>query len=129
MAAVALNHLNIRVPQELLESVKDFYGKVLHLEPGPRPESSSKGYWLYAGAQPIVHLSSRSELGGGAQPTGWIDHVAFTCRDAAATVTRLKSMGIEHRYFAAPSERLVQIFVQDPAGVRVELNFPDTDPL
>jgi catechol 2,3-dioxygenase-like lactoylglutathione lyase family enzyme len=128
MGAIGLNHYNIRVSETLLEQVKDFYGQLLGIVPGPRPQTTSRGYWLYAGTQPIVHLSvTPDDSRGAAQPTGWLDHVALTYRDLDGTLDRLKSLGIEYRSFASPQERLVQLFVQDPSGLRVELNFPDTD--
>jgi catechol 2,3-dioxygenase-like lactoylglutathione lyase family enzyme len=126
MSAVGLNHYNIRVPEALLEPVKDFYGQLLGIVPGPRPQTNSRGYWLYAGTEPIVHLSIvRGDTQSHAANTGWLDHVAFTCRDVQGTIERIKSMGLEHRYVASPGERLVQVFVHDPSGLRVELNFAD----
>ena len=130
MSAVGLNHYNIRVPEALLEPVKDFYGRLLGIVPGPRPQTRSRGYWLYAGTQPIVHLSTApSDSQISAVSTGWLDHVALTCRDLQGTLERIESMGLEHQYIAIPSERLVQIFVVDPSGLHVELNFADTDPI
>jgi hypothetical protein len=130
MTAVGLNHYNIRVPPGLLEPVKDFYGRLLNLVPGPRPQMRSHGYWLYANNQAIVHLSiSRDDLPTATPATGWLDHVALSCRDLPGTIERLKAMDIDYRYAASPSERLVQLFVQDPAGLHVELNFADCDPI
>jgi catechol 2,3-dioxygenase-like lactoylglutathione lyase family enzyme len=130
MTAVGLNHYNIRVPPALLEPVKDFYGRLLDLVPGPRPQTRSHGYWLYAGDQAIVHLSAgRDDAAADTPATGWLDHVALSCRDLPDTLERLKSMGVEYRSFGSPGERLVQLFVQDPAGLSVELNFADCDPI
>ena len=52
-----LDHINIRAPRDLIEQVKDFYGELLGMVEGPRPDFDSEGYWLYAGEKALIHLS------------------------------------------------------------------------
>ena len=53
------------------------------------------------------------------------DHAAFTCTGLAATQSRLEAMDIPFERAVVPATRCVQLFLQDPAGNGVELNFPD----
>jgi len=121
MTVAALNHINIAAPRAVIDRVRSFYIDVLGLVEGDRPPLASPGHWLYAGDEPIVHLSLRhSAAGDGA---GAIDHFALTCHGLAAMLEHLRGLGIAHRAVEVPGRTQVQIFLRDPAGVKVELNF------
>jgi catechol 2,3-dioxygenase-like lactoylglutathione lyase family enzyme len=126
MSVVGLNHFNLTAPWELLEQVRDFYVDVVGLTVGDRPDFARKGFWLYAGDKPIVHLIACRDgdvrAHGEAAPS-FIDHIAFTCKGLSEVVERLKGLGIVYKVTEAPSRGQVQIFVRDPAGVGIELNF------
>ena len=117
-----LHHINIAGPAALIESCRDFYVHVLGLEDGPRPPFRSRGFWLYAGDHAIVHLTERGELRDGASA---LDHFAFVCDGLEETIERLKSHSIAFTIDHVPATRQTQIFLRDPAGVGIELNFPD----
>jgi catechol 2,3-dioxygenase-like lactoylglutathione lyase family enzyme len=123
MEITGLNHFNIKAPRVLLEQVRDFYVAVLGLTVGPRPNFSSSGYWLYAGALPLVHLSVYEDLSPSDGPTAGIDHVSFNCRNAAATLQKLEASGVAFRTGTVPALKQFQIFLRDPAGCGVELTF------
>ena len=75
---------------------------------------------MYLGAEPVVHLV---QLQTEAPPRGGaIDHVAFGATDVDATTAALRAAGIE--FTARPGDGMTQVFVHDPDGVKVELNFP-----
>jgi catechol-2,3-dioxygenase len=118
-----LDHVNIKAPGSLIEKVKEFYCQVLDLEPGFRPEFSSRGYWLYAADKPIIHLSLSSEMQG-SESGGYIDHVAFQTSGLEAVVEKLTSLNIQMRRNFIPELDMTQIFIHDPAGIGVEINFP-----
>ena len=121
-----LDHINIAAPAGLLVKVRDFYVDILGLEDGARPEFSSPGYWLYAGKDPLIHLSERD--GGAADGSnGCLDHVAFRGHDLKAMSSRLESAGVEFQLTQVPGLNLSQLFFRDPAGVRVEINFRSED--
>jgi catechol 2,3-dioxygenase-like lactoylglutathione lyase family enzyme len=63
-------------------------------------------------------LDAASLRGGGA-----IDHLAFECIDYDATIAKLRDEGLVYRESYVPSIQLKQIFVNDPNGVTLELNF------
>lgn len=124
MQITGIDHYNIRVPMALLEPLSQFYVQTLNLRVGLRPPFRSVGYWLYAGDQPLLHLTGfETEADAGARPTGWFDHVAFKCDDLAMTVRRLKTLGIEYQLAEVPELGQTQVFFTDIAGIGVELNF------
>jgi catechol 2,3-dioxygenase-like lactoylglutathione lyase family enzyme len=127
MGLNALNHYTIR-PADL-EATKDFYVDVLGLEIGYRPPLAFPGYWLYCGGQPTVHLigpraddahPKHREAG----PTGLLDHIAFSCTGLQAMRANLAARGVRHEERVIPRDRQTQIFLHDPDGVAVELNYP-----
>ncbi len=126
MAGVqGIDHVNLSAPVELLERVRHFYVDVIGLREGRRPtfRSGSRGYWLYAGTEPVMHLTARGEGEARAQDTGWLDHIAFACAGLPAMRAKLDAAGVPYRIDVVDMPPQVQLFVTDPAGVGVELNF------
>ena len=93
------------------------------LRDGDRPPFSFPGAWLYAGDKAILHLVS--ETGRDAQGSGAIDHVAINCADIRGTIDRLKADSVPHEVRKVPARPLQQVFIHDPDGVMIELNFWD----
>lgn len=126
MATTGFSHYNLRAPRDLLESLRAFYCDVVGLAVGPRPPFPTFGYWLYAGGQAVLHLS---ETRAGEQRAVGVDttfdHAAFECTERPAVERRLVEKGIEFRGAAVPGTARVQLFLRDPAGNGVELNFGD----
>lgn len=127
MPVIGFSHYNLRAPRALLEELRAFYCEVVGLELGHRPPFRSFGYWLYAGGYPILHLS---EAGPGeerpARAPGTFDHAAFRCSGQEQYEQELNRHGIQYRLATVPATQQVQIFLTDPAGNGVELNFaPD----
>jgi catechol 2,3-dioxygenase-like lactoylglutathione lyase family enzyme len=118
-----LDHINLRVPSDLLELVRTFYIDMVGLHDGPRPPMSSQGYWLYAGDSAVLHLSVGNADNIVGQGSGCFSHVAFACTDLAATRARLDAARVVHRVVVLDEGAQVQVFVVDPAGITVELNF------
>jgi len=124
MAITGIDHYNLRAPLAVLERIRDWYRDTVGLTVGERPPFSHRGFWLYAGAQAVLHLSEESA--GEHHPVpgaGTFDHVAFRCDDFEAMRARLDSAGIRYRVADVPLTHTRQIFLQDPAGNGVELNF------
>jgi catechol-2,3-dioxygenase len=124
MAIVDINHYNLRGSWAVLEGLRDWYRDTVGLKVGDRPAFNNRGFWLYAGARPVLHLSEESP--GEQHPApgeGTFDHVAFTCEDFHAMRTRLETLGAKFRVADVPLTRTRQIFLRDPAGNGVELNF------
>ena len=91
---------------------------------GWRPPFDFPGYWLYLGEQAVLHLVGVPGARGDAVTRGGtFDHVAFTCRELAETEARLRAQGVDYRSVRVPGTQQVQLFLTDPAGNGVELNF------
>jgi catechol 2,3-dioxygenase-like lactoylglutathione lyase family enzyme len=137
---ISLNHFSIRTVD--LDACERFYCGLLGLKKGPRPPFPFPGLWLYAGEtdrydNAAVHiigidrndpeglkkyLGDRDEtsLAG----SGAVDHVAFFATGLKETLARLQAHGIEGRERTVPVLGLHQVFIDDPNGIVVELNFP-----
>ncbi|MSP05442.1 MAG: hypothetical protein EXR05_09465 [Acetobacteraceae bacterium] len=122
----ALNHFTI-CPADL-ETTKDFYAEVLGLEVGYRPPLNFPGYWLYSAGIATVHLIGFRIGENAAQrkatKTGRLDHIAFACSGLKQIRTKLKKHNISFEERVLPRDRQTQIFMRDPDGIAVELNFP-----
>ena len=117
MPVKALDHVNIATAD--LEGTVAFYAEAVGLERGWRPDFPFPGAWLYAGERPVIHLMV-AERGAG---TGPLDHVAFEAEDFEGTRARLAARGHDHQVRDVPGTAVRQIFVLDPNGVKLELNF------
>lgn len=124
MTVQGLAHVNIRASEALVERVRAFYIDILGLREGPRPPFRSRGYWLYAGERDLVHLTvDPSMTGDDAMRTGWLDHYAFAAGDVDAMLATLDAAGVAYEVDRVPSSGEAQVFLRDPAGIGVELNF------
>jgi len=121
MALSAFQHVNTRSSD--VERTKDFYVR-LGLRVGDRPPFASRGYWLYLGDQPVLHLVQRPDGQAHHDGSGNLDHVAFAATDLEGTRRALNEAGLAFREAVVPRDGTVQIFVRDPDGITVELNFP-----
>jgi catechol 2,3-dioxygenase-like lactoylglutathione lyase family enzyme len=138
--SLSLNHYAIRTHD--LEACRRFYVEALGLAVGPRPDFPFPGLWLYAGdtavwANAVVHIIGidRDDPEGlqrylGERDTtrlhgsGALDHVAFFATGLAARRAILRRLGIALRERTVPGLGLHQLFVEDPNGIVVELNYP-----
>ena len=117
----ALQHINLRSSN--LDRSRDFYVDVIGLQVGPRPPIASTGYWLYLGAIPVVHLVQRMPDEPSQSGSGAVDHVAFHGVDFETTRARFNAWGIVFREAVIPRDGTRQLFVHDPDGLKIELNF------
>ena len=138
--ALSLNHISIRATD--LAACQRFYCDVLGMKVGPRPPFPFPGLWIYAGdtssyANAVVHILhiDPNDAGGlkaylgdrdesSLQGTGVVDHVAFFATGLGDTLARLSAHGLTCTERTVPLLGLYQVFVIDPSGVVVELNFP-----
>ena len=136
MAIDTLDHCAIRTND--LEGTKAFFVDVVGLTVGERPPVKFPGYWLYSGDTAVVHLFGGSDDAGDEDEltkylgvkdpaslhgSGAVDHLAFRASGLAAMRERLDKS--RSRYFerTLPQFGLHQVFVKDPNGVMLELNY------
>ena len=137
---LSLNHYSIRTTD--LAAVERFYASVLGLSAGPRPAFPFPGVWMYNGshdnvANAVVHiigidkndpeglkkyLGDRDEAS--LHGTGAVDHIAFFATGLADMLKHLEALSIPYRERTTPSIGLHQLFLDDPCGLVVELNYP-----
>jgi catechol 2,3-dioxygenase-like lactoylglutathione lyase family enzyme len=117
-----LDHFNIRT-RNLAETVR-FYEDVLGLENGARPNFAFPGAWMYSEGRAVVHLVDISATSEAQKPdSGVVHHVAFASRGFGAMKARLAQKGMAFDARQVPGGELWQIFVRDPNGVMIELNY------
>ena len=130
MAVVALDHVNIRT-SDMAATIafdRDLLGLRAAIAPGA--QSMDQGCWIHDPQdRPIVHLGSVTATypsdeavpfspGSG---SGSVHHVALECDDYDGMKHALDGRIIKESDI--PSIKLRQIFVHDPNGVMIELNF------
>ena len=136
--ALTLNHFTIRTTDLL--ATRHFYVDVLGLTVGPRPDFPFPGLWFYRGdhadvANAVVHVvqmdaadaSGLKDYLGETQPssgTGAVDHIAFFADGLVPMLAHLARQKIQFDERTVPSIGLHQLFLFDPSGVKIELNYP-----
>jgi len=136
MPLTELNHYFVRAND--LEQSRRFYRGVLGFEMMPRPDFPFPGYWLGVAGKVQVHMGphgiANSELyylGTSARSatdnTGVVDHIAFLATQPEAFAARFDAAGVVARKRYFPEFKLFQMFVQDPNGLTIELNFHGVD--
>ena len=119
-----------------MEATRDWYCTVLGMEEGPHPDFGFPVYWLYLNGRDVVHIGQSAKHAGESQKTylgrtsrntgsgtGAIDHIAFRATGLAAMMAQLRSRGIEFTERRAGNQARYQLFMIDPNGVKIELNF------
>lgn len=131
MSVLRLEHVTIRCAH--LQRTRDFYVELMGLKEGDRPAFPFRGHWLYLDGIPVIHLVEASDTAGAwggninipnaKDGTGPFDHVAFRGGDFQSLRARLQQAGVAFKERIVPGGQLAQIFVPDPEGVLVEINF------
>lgn len=144
-----VDHYSIRTLD--LEASRRFYTEVIGLKAGPRPPFDFPGYWLYSGEPPadlhnsarnygFVHLmgfdkdnpGSLDAYVGDRKPaldgsTGALDHIAFAATGRDAMIERCHRHQVKFFERAVPLLGLHQMFIEDPNGLMIELNYPASE--
>jgi catechol 2,3-dioxygenase-like lactoylglutathione lyase family enzyme len=140
MAIVKPSHYSIRTAD--LDQSQRFYTDVLQLRVGFRPPFNFPGAWLYPdqdesefGVVHLIGVEPRSREGLrdylGERPveelegSGAVDHIAFLATDWPRMRQRFDALGVSYQEQPVPSLGLLQVFLADPSGVTIELNYRD----
>ncbi|MBW8815915.1 MAG: VOC family protein [Caulobacterales bacterium] len=120
-----LDHVNIRTAD--LAATKALFVGVLGLAEGWRPPFPFPGAWLYAGDKDVVHLVEVERPAADSAGAS-LDHFAFDIADYDEALRRVETTGLSFRATATPGTSVKQIFVRDPNGVTIELNWKGPRP-
>lgn len=128
MALKGMHHINIGCRASDLPAIEKFYSAVLELKAGYRPTFPTAGLWLYCGDHPLIHVVARfpENWTGNDEGRSSYDHAAYTVTDVEAFRRRLTQSGMHYEEQNVPNAGF-QIFLRDPVGNKVELNFPNEE--
>ncbi len=119
-----------------LAGTRDWYVDVLGMRVGPSPDFRFPVCWLYLGERDVLHLTEggaavsenrKRYLGQQSEATegsGVIDHVAFRCTGLREMMAHLQERSVPFDQRQVDDQGLYQLFLADPNGVKVELNYP-----
>jgi catechol 2,3-dioxygenase-like lactoylglutathione lyase family enzyme len=135
MPVIELNHYFVRAKD--LEQSRRFYCDVLGFDVMPRPNFPFPGYWLGVNGKIQVHMGlhdvPNSELhyygttpASATDNSGSVDHIAFLATEPESFARRFEAIGLTARKRYRAEIQLFQMFVKDPDGLTIELNFPGT---
>ena len=120
---LSINHIQLVAEKDLVIQLRDFYCNIVGLQEGFRPAFERFGFWLYIGDKDVVHLITPKEGDERSLQKSSFDHIAFKTGDYHGVLKKLKSLNIPFEEKPIPGMTAHQIFLKDPAGNRVELNF------
>ena len=117
-----------------IDATRDFYVEALGMQVGFRPPLGFPGHWVYIGDTPVIHIAewatytARAQARGvdvttRASGTGPVDHIAFGAQDYDEVLARLQRLNVPVRVNDNPGNIVRQLFVFDPNGVKIEINF------
>lgn len=117
-----LDHVNLRTTR--LDELIAWYGDILGMEPGPRPDFPFPGAWLYAGNDAAIHLVGvEGQEATGSEAKLKLEHFAFTASGLEAFEARLNERGERYRRSVQPGTGTVAINVWDPDGNHIHVDF------
>ena len=133
MPITELNHYFVRAKD--IERSRRFYCDALGFEVMPRPSFPFPGYWLGVGGKVQVHMGLDgvpeeaayyfgTSAASARDNAGVVDHIAFQGTDPEGMARRLAKLGLPAKTRHIAEIALFQIFVADPDGLMIELNFP-----
>ena len=134
---MALSHIeHYLVAADDIDATRDWYARVLGMKAGAHPDFGFPVHWMYLGEVDVVHigpsarkagdiqkryLGRTSQDGGGG--TGALDHIAFRATGLSAMLAHLRKEGVAFTQRRANGQALFQLFLFDPNGVKIELNY------
>ncbi len=109
-------------------ATEQFYRDVLEFVPGPRPNFSFPGVWLYNEGRAVLHIVQKSEVPA---ESGVLDHMAFSGTGLGSYIAKLKARGLRYDLRRVPeggaAAGIWQLFFLDPNNARVEIDFPASE--
>jgi len=117
----------------------DWYERVLGMKRGYTPDFKFPVQWMYVGERDVLHVTEgganvsenrKRYVGQESQAvsgSGVIDHVAFRCEQLKDMLDHLARHKIDFKQRMVSDQGLYQLFLIDPNGVKIELNFANAE--
>lgn len=135
-----LSHIeHFLVQTESIEKTRDWYVRVLGFRVGPNPDFKFPVCWLYLGDRDVIHITQgganvsanrKAYVGQESTATrgsGVVDHIAFRATGLREMLRHLHSLQIQFRQRQVDDQGLYQLFLFDPNGVKIEINFANAE--
>jgi catechol 2,3-dioxygenase-like lactoylglutathione lyase family enzyme len=122
-----------------MAKTREWYVNVLGMRVGPSPDFKFPVFWLYLGDKDVVHVTEggakvsenrKRYVGQESQATtgsGAIDHLAFRATGLREMMAHLKSLGVDFKQRQVDDQGLYQLFMFDPNGIKIELNYSNAE--
>jgi catechol 2,3-dioxygenase-like lactoylglutathione lyase family enzyme len=122
-----------------IAKTRDWYVRVLGMKEGYHPDFKFPVCWLYIGDRDVVHVTEgganvsenrKRYVGQESQATsgsGVVDHIAFRATGLRAMMQHLQSLKVEFKQRQVSDQGLYQLFLFDPNGIKIELNFANAE--
>jgi len=133
MPLTGIDHYLIQTDD--IDRTADWYERVLGMHRGFTPDFKFPVVWMYLGEKDMVHITA----GGGAvsenrmkylgqqstetRGSGAVDHIAYRATGLRDMIAHLKSLGEDFNERQVNDQGLYQLFLFDPNGVKIELNY------
>jgi catechol 2,3-dioxygenase-like lactoylglutathione lyase family enzyme len=135
-----LSHIeHFLVQTESIEKTRDWYVRVLGMRVGPNPDFKFPVCWLYLGERDIVHITEGGAKAGenrkkyvgqestATHGTGVLDHIAFRASGLRDMLEHLRREKIDFKQRMVSDQGLYQLFLFDPNGIKIELNYANSE--
>ena len=117
----SLDHITIITKH--LDKTKDFYINILGMEnDNNRPPFSFDGVWLALNKRPVVHIIVNKSHANNNSYKPTLDHVAFRAINIERIKNNLDKFNISYDQKFTPDNKINQIFIIDPNGIKIELS-------
>jgi catechol 2,3-dioxygenase-like lactoylglutathione lyase family enzyme len=138
---MAISHIeHFLVASDDIDATRDWYARVLGMKSGPHPDFGFPVHWMYLGDVDIVHIGpsaknaneiqkkyiGRTSQDAGAG-TGALDHIAFRATGLRQMLQHLRAENVQFSQRRANGQALFQLFLFDPNGIKIELNYAATE--
>jgi catechol 2,3-dioxygenase-like lactoylglutathione lyase family enzyme len=122
-----------------MEKTRQWYVDVLGMRVGPNPDFKFPVFWLYLGDKDVVHVTEgggnvsenrKRYVGQESQATagsGAVDHIAFRATGLREMIAHLEALGVDFKQRQVDDQGLYQLFMFDPNGVKIELNYSNSE--
>ncbi|MEL7343766.1 MAG: VOC family protein [Pseudomonadota bacterium] len=123
MPLTAFDHVNIRTAD--LDGMIEWYDRILGITAGYRPVFKDPGAWLYLNGTCVIHLFDNPPKPPAHQDGEnlRLDHVAFRAEGFGAFIDMLEAEGIEHTTTTLEETQTVLVFLRDPDGNHIHVDF------